>query len=83
MTKETKQTGRPTVKVGDVQATYIAQIPQGQKDEFGYPLGTIWRRCRVPGQFFVPHNAVVTIGKQLFDKNDKKKIAKARKEEEE
>ena len=83
MAKETKQVGRPTVKVGDIEATYIGQIPPKQKDEFGYPLGTLWRRCRVPGQFFVPHDQVITVGKKLFDKNDKKSIAKARKEEEE
>tara|TARA_R100000458_G_C8157755_1_gene163065 strand:+ start:29 stop:280 length:252 start_codon:yes stop_codon:yes gene_type:complete len=83
MAKETNQVGRPTVKVGDIVATYIGQIPAKEKDEFGYPLGTLWRRCRVPGQFFVPHKDVVTIGKKLYDKNDKKNIAKARKEEEE
>ena len=46
------------VKVGEIEATYIADIEDKDKDTFGYPLGTVWKRVAGPGMFFVPANRV-------------------------
>lgn len=46
------------VKIGEIEATYIADIDNKEKDTFGYPLGTLWKRVTGPGMFFVPANRV-------------------------
>ncbi len=67
-----------TVKVGNIEATAIADIPDKEKDDFGYPLGTIWRRVKGASHVFVPHDKVVRVGAKLFDKEDSEKIQAAK-----
>lgn len=42
------------VKIGEIEATYIADIDNKEKDTFGYPLGTLWKRVTGPGMFLCP-----------------------------
>ena len=67
-----------TVNVVISDATAIADIPDKEKDDFGYPLGTIWRRVKGASHVFVPHDKVVRVGAKLFDKEDSEKIQAAK-----
>jgi hypothetical protein len=42
------------VKIDGVEAISITDIPDKDKDAFGYPLGTLWQRVNGAGMFFKP-----------------------------
>ena len=42
------------VKIDGVEAISITDIPDKDKDGFGYPLGTLWQRVNGAAMFFTP-----------------------------